>query len=58
MAYQYMPKIFHGPHKNRLAPPPTYLIYGPLLNIRGLVNNLNNFLADVNIKSVPVVLSN
>ena len=29
-----------------------------LLNIRGLVNNLDNFLADVNIQSVPVVLSN
>ena len=29
-----------------------------LLNIRGLVNNLENFLADVNIQSVPVVLSN
>ena len=26
-----------------------------LLNIRGLVNNLDNFLADVNIQSVPVV---
>ena len=33
MAHQYMPKIFHEPHKNSPAPPPlplTYLIYGPL----------------------------
>ena len=30
MAHQYMPKIFHGPHKNPPAPPPTYLKYGPL----------------------------
>ena len=29
MAHQYMPKIFHGPHKNPPAPPPTYLMYGP-----------------------------
>ena len=30
MAHQYMPKIFHGPHKNPPPPPPTYLMYGPL----------------------------
>ena len=34
MAYQYMPKIFHDHHKNppdlSPAPPPTYLMYGPL----------------------------
>ena len=31
MANQYLPKIFHDPHKNPLAPPPpTYLMYGPL----------------------------
>ena len=29
MAHQYMPKIFHGLHKNSPAPPPTYLVYGP-----------------------------
>ena len=23
MTHQYMPKIFHGPHKNSPAPPPT-----------------------------------
>ena len=28
MANQYMPKIFYGPHKNPLLPPPTYLMYG------------------------------
>ena len=27
MAHQYMPKIFHGRHKNTPTPPPTYLIY-------------------------------
>ena len=32
MAHQYMPKIFHGPHKNPPAPTPTYLMYGPLSN--------------------------
>ena len=31
MTHQYMPKIFHGPHKNPLALPPTYLMYGPLI---------------------------
>ena len=25
-----MPKIFHGPRENCLAPPPTYLMYDPL----------------------------
>ena len=25
-----MPKVFHGPHKNPPALPPTYLMYGPL----------------------------
>ena len=30
MTHQYMSKIFHGPHKNPPAPPPTYLMYGPL----------------------------
>ena len=31
MAHQYMPKMFHDPNKNPPAPPPTYLMYGPLL---------------------------
>ena len=26
-----MPKIFHDPHKNPPAPPPTYLMYGLLM---------------------------
>ena len=31
MARQYMPKIFHDPHKNPPPlPPPAYLMYGPL----------------------------
>ena len=30
MAHQYMPKIFHDPHKIPPASPPTYLMYGPL----------------------------
>ena len=29
MAHQYMPKIFHGPHKNPPDPRPTYLMYSP-----------------------------
>ena len=32
MAHQYMPKIFHDPNKNPLAPPPTFLMYSPLWN--------------------------
>ena len=31
MAHQYMPKIFHGPHKNPPTSPPTYLMCGPLI---------------------------
>ena len=30
MALQYMSEIFHGPHKNPLVPPPTYLMYSLL----------------------------
>ena len=30
MAHQYIRKIFHDPHKNPPAYPPTYLMYGPL----------------------------
>ena len=30
MAHQYMPKIVYDPHKNPVAPLPTYLIYDPL----------------------------
>ena len=46
MAHQYMPKIFHELHKNPQAPPPTCLMYGPLveklkyLNILKLFNSL------------------
>ena len=29
MTHQYMAKIFHDPHTNPLAPPSTYLMYGP-----------------------------
>ena len=29
MIHQYMPKIFHDPHKNPPAPPPTKLMYSP-----------------------------
>ena len=37
-----MPKINYDPHKNPLAPPPTYLLYGPLLGTLGasLLGNL------------------
>ena len=31
MAHQYMPEIFHDPRKNTPVPPPTFLMYGPLL---------------------------
>ena len=31
MAHQYMPKILHDPHKNPPTPPPTYLMYDPLM---------------------------
>ena len=33
VAHQYMPKIFHDPYKNPPAPSPTYLMYGPLLEV-------------------------
>ena len=33
MAHQYMPKIFHGPHKNPPDPRPTNLMYSPLVEI-------------------------
>ena len=38
MAHQYMPKIFHDHHKNPLAPPPTYLMYSPLINNKTFEN--------------------
>ena len=34
MAHQYMPKLSHDPHKNSLAPSPTYLMYGPLIELK------------------------
>ena len=40
MAHQNMPKILHDLHKNPLAPPPTYLMYGPLC-VPDVVKNLN-----------------
>ena len=33
MAHQSIPKIFHGPHKNPPAAPPTYLMYSPLYKV-------------------------
>ena len=33
MVYQFMPNIFHDPRKNPPASPPTYLMYGPILQI-------------------------
>ena len=30
MVHQYMPKTFHDPYRNPLAPPPTFLMCGPL----------------------------
>ena len=30
MSHHYMPTIFHDPHKNPPAPPPTYLMYAPI----------------------------
>ena len=42
MAHQYMPKTFHGPHKNPPVPPPLYLMCGPLDN-----NNNNNVFVQV-----------
>ena len=29
MVHQYLPKLFHDPHKNPPAAPPTFLMYGP-----------------------------
>ena len=38
MCHQYMPKIFHGPHKNPPDPAPTYLMYSPLFAIKLLAD--------------------
>ena len=43
MAHQYIPKIFHGPHKTPPAPPPTYLMYGPLYTLNYNTNTNNTF---------------
>ena len=40
MARQHMPKIFHDPHKNPPAPPPTYLMYAPLIRFRRRVRTI------------------
>ena len=45
MAHQYMPKIFYGPHKNPPAPPPTYLMYGPLFIILSR-HNCHSFISN------------
>ena len=34
MAHQYMPKIFHDPHKTPLPPPPLYLMYVALYIVK------------------------
>ena len=34
MTHEYMPKIFQDPHKNPPPPSPTYLMYGPLSQIK------------------------
>ena len=38
MTHQYMPKIFHDPHKNPPAAPPTYLMYGSLTVMKSFFN--------------------
>ena len=44
MTHQYMPKIFHGPHKNPPSPPPY------ILNVRSVINIYleNSFYIDIN----------
>ena len=53
MAHQYMPKVFHDPHKNPPVPPPTYLMYGPLVKLRRVQQNqcfpFNSFLHAVDL---------
>ena len=47
MAYQYMPKIFHDPHKNPPPPPPpppTYLMYDPLHAVTSCILYVNDML--------------
>ena len=39
MIYQFMPNIFHDPRKNPQASPPTYLMYGPILQIEWQLQN-------------------
>ena len=50
MAHKYMPKIFHEPHKNLPAPPPTYLMYGPLIKMDQYLKIKNTPLKDFDIR--------
>ena len=42
MAHQYMPKIFHGPHKNPPTPP-SYILNVRSLNATGSNKLMSNF---------------
>ena len=60
MAHQYMPKLFHGPHKNPPGPPPTYLMYGPLSNtclsfLRSLYLLVTSVMANTPFKTAPCI---
>ena len=37
MAHQYMPKIFHDPHKTPSPPPPLYLMYVALYIVKTVI---------------------
>ena len=49
-AFQYTPKIFHEPHNNPVAPPPTHLMYSLLyvfwLKKRPSIKNIRNWWGD------------
>ena len=58
MARQYMPKIFHGPHKNPPAPPPTCLMYVPLVETTKIENvsfSYKTAISEANVKTKSMV---
>ena len=45
MAHQFIPNIFYDPHKNPPAPPPTYLMHGPI------IKRIHKTLSEISIKT-------
>ena len=58
MAHQYMLKIFHDPQKNPPVPPPTYLMYGPLLQFIYQKDQIQKYISSNTIKTTPCTVLN